>query len=200
MAVRWCSARPGHVVADVCCGSGDIALRLAQVVGKKGRVYGIDFATEQLEYARKKERNSWTPTSRRADVVWMQGDALELPFEEATFDAATCGYGLRNLTDHSRGIQELHRVLKPGGKVAVLDFNHSEDRGVDELQTFLLERIVVPAASTLGVSSEYEYIKESIRSYPTGIRLKQMAMEAGFRKASYYQLGFGLMGCLVAQK
>eukprot|EP00963_Diacronema_lutheri_P014243 scaffold2858_cov659-Pavlova_lutheri.AAC.214 len=200
MAVRWSGAKPGHVAMDACCGSGDIAMRLADVVGRHGKVYGVDFAEEQLAYAKKKESRRATPLSRRAKVEWRQADALHLPFEDETFDAATCGYGLRNLTDHRKGLEELHRVVKPGAKVAVLDFNHAEDEKLDQMQATLLHSVVVPVARSLGVSSEYEYIRDSIQAYPTGAELRALAIDVGFRSASYYPIGFGLMGCLVVQK
>mmetsp|Transcript_6389 Transcript_6389/g.39846 ORF Transcript_6389/g.39846 Transcript_6389/m.39846 type:complete len:249 (+) Transcript_6389:99-845(+) len=200
MAVRWSGAKPGHATMDVCCGSGDMAMRLADVVGCRGKVCGVDFAEEQLAYAKKKESRRPTPLSRRARVEWIQADALQLPFDDETFDAATCGYGLRNLTDHQKGLEEMRRVLKAGAKVAVLDFNHAEDERIDQIQATLLERVVVPVAGSLGVSSEYEYIRDSIQAYPTGSELKALAIDTGFRHASYYQIGLGLMGCLVLQK
>jgi SAM-dependent methyltransferase len=137
MAVRWSGAAPGHAALDVCCGSGDLAFELARVVGATGHVTGLDFAAEMLEDAesRRAAAPGVRPASRPpARMSWVQGDALALPFPDASFDAATMGYGLRNVADIPRALAELARVLKPGASAAVLDFNNSEDPVVDGLQ------------------------------------------------------------------
>lgn len=137
MAVRWSRAAPGHAALDVCCGSGDLAFELARAVGASGSVTGLDFAAEMLDdaEARRAPAASTRPAARPlAAMTWVQGDALALPFADATFDAATMGYGLRNVADIPKALAELARVLKPGASVAVLDFNNSEDALVDGLQ------------------------------------------------------------------
>jgi demethylphylloquinol methyltransferase len=136
MAVRWCGAAPGQAVLDVCCGSGDLALLLADAVGPSGSVTGLDFAADMLTDAARREANAGaeSPGRRAAAVRWVQGDALALPFPDGAFAAATVGYGLRNVADMPAALAELARVVSPGGRVAVLDFNNSENPVVDALQ------------------------------------------------------------------
>ncbi|KAL3146980.1 hypothetical protein ABBQ38_014948 [Trebouxia sp. C0009 RCD-2024] len=199
MAVKWSRASKGQQVLDVCCGSGDLAFRLAEVVGPSGQVVGLDFAQEMLDDA--EARQSLQPARRRnANIDWVQGDAMKLPFPDNSFHAATMGYGLRNVPDPLQALKELYRVLKPGSTVAVLDFNNSEDPFVDQFQEFSLQNIVVPAARLYGLAEEYEYLRPSIKRFATGKQQEELARMAGFAKATHYEIGFGLMGTLVASK
>lgn len=193
-AVQWSGARPGTAALDVCCGSGDLALRLAAVVGPSGAVTGLDFAASQLAVAAGKEGVS----GAACRVAWTEGDATALPFPPASFDAATCGYGLRNVVDRLAALRELRRVLRPGAALAVLDFNHSQDEATTAVQSAFLDTLAVPAARLAGVEPEYAYLKQSIASYPTGPQLMAMAKEVGFQRAVFHELAGGLMGCLVA--
>lgn len=193
MAVKWCQAKRGDTVLDSCCGSGDLAQILREVVGRDGQVVGLDFSQDMLQDAR-------TRDSSNGSIEWVQGDALDLPYPPGYFDAATMGYGLRNVSDIPRALRELHRVLRDGGRVAILDFNNSDDHIVDGLQEFFLESLVVPAAEAEGVGEEYRYLRPSIKKYPKGAALERMARDSGFSFARYYEIGFGLMGCLVCCK
>lgn len=202
MAVKWAGAAPGQRALDVCCGSGDLALLLAAAVGQGGSVTGLDFAADMLQDASSREAAATAdaPWQRSAKVTWVQGDALELPFDDASFDAATMGYGLRNVADIPKALAELRRVLVPGGKAAVLDFNNSSQPLVDSLQGLLLEQVVVPAAASYGLGDEYRYLRPSIKRFPNGREQEALARQVGFRSAVHYEIGFGMMGCLVATK
>ncbi|CAI5930872.1 unnamed protein product [Closterium sp. NIES-65] len=191
-------ARPGDTALDICCGSGDLSLLLAEKVGPSGRVVGLDFAAQQLVVAAQKQQDSYS--ARRVDMRWVEGDALALPFDANSFDAVTMGYGLRNVTSIPRALQEIHRVLKAGSSAAILDFNHTEDPLVAAFQEFALQNAVVPVARMFGLSEEYEYLLPSIRRFPTGRQQEQLAKDAGFSKAVHYEIGGGLMGVLVLQK
>ena len=105
--------RPGDRVLDACCGTGDLALAAARA---GGRVTGLDFSGAMLERARRKSEA----------IEWVQGDVLELPFEDETFDAATIGFGIRNVADLEAGLRELARVLKPGGRLACLEITRPQ--------------------------------------------------------------------------
>lgn len=202
MTVKWSGAAPGCSALDVCCGSGDIAMILAEVVGRTGSVVGLDFSGPMLDDAAVREaskRNSNGGAAAPA-VQWIQGDAMDLPFEEGTFDAATMGYGLRNVANIPKALSELHRVLRPGCRAAILDFNNSQDGLVDGAQEWFLENLVVPAADAKGVGDEYRYLRPSIKNFPQGKAQERLALEAGFKKAKHFEIGFGLMGCLVVLK
>ena len=133
-AVRRSGAAPGDRALDVCCGSGDLTYLLADAVGQQGSVVGFDFAQDMLDYAVQRGHPKPSRNCAPADIEWLQGDAMQLPFGNASFDAATMGYGLRNIADPSKALQELHRVLRPGATAAILDFNNCPDPIVDGLQ------------------------------------------------------------------
>jgi demethylmenaquinone methyltransferase/2-methoxy-6-polyprenyl-1,4-benzoquinol methylase len=196
MAVRWSGAQRGQTCLDLCCGSGDLALLLAQEVGSSGRVVGLDFAAQQLAIAQQRSyRLGWNTV-----ITWLEGDALQLPFDNETFDAITMGYGLRNLSDPLQGLREMQRVLKPGAKVALLDFHRPESPFMQQVQQFYLAQLVVPAAQALGVASEYAYIQPSLDRFPQGAEQIILAQQAGFSTAVHYPLVGGMMGILVAAK
>lgn len=196
MAVCWSGAQAGDTCLDVCCGSGDLAMLLARQVGASGRVYGVDFSAEQLTVAERRSRQAYLPTA----VQWQLGDALALPFEDNTFDAATMGYGLRNLTNIPQGLAELRRVLKPGATAAVLDFHRPQSGLAQQFQRWYLDRIVVPTACEMGLTDEYAYIAPSVDRFPTGAEQVKMAQAAGFETAVHYPIAGGLMGVLVIRR
>lgn len=192
MAVKWSGTAPGCAALDVCCGSGDLALLLAETVGPRGAVTGLDFSAAMLEDAARRPGGD--------AISWIRGDAMDLPFPDASFDAATMGYGLRNVSDIPKALKELHRVLRPGCRAAILDFNNSDDGLVDAAQGWFLENLVVPAADAKGVGDEYRYLRPSIKAFPRGREQEELALAAGFARARHYEIGFGLMGVLVCGK
>ncbi len=196
MAVKWTEAQPGETALDVCCGSGDLALLLAQAVGQAGSVVGLDFAPAQLAIAQERGRDRYPGH----DLTWLEGDALALPFADATFDCATMGYGLRNVVDIPQALRELHRVLKPGTKAAILDFHRPLNPTIQALQTWYLDTIVVPAADRLGLQQDYAYIMPSLERFPQGPEQVTLARTAGFENAIHYPIMGGLMGVLVVTK
>ncbi|CAO2837982.1 unnamed protein product [Amaranthus hypochondriacus] len=196
MAVSWSGAKVGDNVLDICCGSGDLAFLLSEKVGVDGQVLGLDFSREQLLIAssRQQERSS----ACYKNIEWLQGDALNLPFPDDTFDAMTMGYGLRNVVDKERAIQEIFRVLKPGCKVSILDFNKSNQPIPGLIQEWMIDNVVVPVATVYGLADEYKYLKSSIQEFLTGKELEQLALSIGFSDAKFYEISGGLMGNLVA--
>ncbi len=196
MAVRWSDAQPGDCCLDLCCGSGDLARRLARQVGKTGQVYGLDFSVAQLAVAAAQSQRSVQPLN----VSWVEGDALKLPFEAEQFDAATMGYGLRNVLDIPRSLRELYRVLKPGATAAILDFHQPQSAWVSSFQQWYLASLVVPMAESLDLKQEYAYIMPSLERFPTGAAQVELARQAGFGQATHYPIAGGIMGVLVIQK
>lgn len=186
---------------DVCTGTGDLAFLLAQSVGRDGEVVAVDFAADILREAQRRYDSLPRSDRYRTRITFKEGDALRLPFEGNSFDGATIGYGLRNVGDPLVALQELWRVLKPGTRAVVLDFNNPRDAPVvDQFQSVMLSRVVVPVASMMGLGEEYEYLRPSIERFPTGREQERLAKEAGFTSARHYELAGGLMGCLVAEK
>ncbi len=196
MAVKWSGAKPGDRCLDLCCGSGDLAQMLAEKVGRTGQVYGVDFSSAQLAVARDRaDRRGLKPT-----IHWVESDVLTLPFDENQFDCATMGYGLRNVTDILLSLKEIHRVLKPGAKAAILDMHRPSSAWVRSFQQWYLDEVVVPAAHRLGFTEEYAYIAPSLDKFPTGAKQVSLANQAGFASATHYPTAGGTMGVLVIQK
>jgi len=193
MAVKWSHAKPGDMCLDLCCGSGDLALRLGQRVGQTGRVYGVDFSPVQLSIAQERAQRQSSPTP----ITWIEADVLDLPFVDNQFDAATMGYGLRNVTYIPRSLKELHRVLKPGARAAILDFHRPNNTQLRTFQQWYLQNIVVTLAQHLGLTEEYAYINPSLDRFPTGKEQVELARQAGFATATHYPIANGMMGVLV---
>lgn len=198
MTVKWSGAKQGQRVIDLCCGSGDLTFLLADAVGRSGSVVGLDFSAPMLDDAA--ARQTSTSFEALAPIQWVQGDAMQLPFDDESFDAATMGYGLRNVSSIQSALREVHRVLRPSCKAAILDFNNSADPFVDSVQKWMLDNLVVPAADRQGVGDEYRYLRPSIERFPRGKEQEQLSLEAGFSKAVHYEIGFGFMGVLVLTK
>lgn len=196
MTVDWSRAGLGDTCLDVCCGSGDLALLLARRVGAKGKVFGLDFSSAQLAIAAQKATNSFGI----AEISWIQGDALALPFDDDDFDAVTMSYGLRNLTDIPQGLRELRRVLKPGCKAAILDFHQPQSIWLQRFQQWYLTNVVVPTAKRCGLTEEYAYIAPSLERFPNGQVQQFLARKAGFSQAIHYPIAGGLMGVLALTK
>lgn len=196
MAVKWSEAELGDDVLDICCGSGDLALLLAKEVGNRGRVTGLDFASEQLAIAKQRQMIKCP----NVPMDWIEGDALALPFADNRFDCTTMGYGLRNVTDISLSLQELRRVLKPEAKAAILDFHQPNVGYMRAFQQWYLTNVVVPTARDMGLKEEYAYINPSLERFPIGTEQVQLARSAGFSRAVHYPLMGGMMGILVLTK
>lgn len=168
---------PGDRVLDACCGTGDLAVEAER---RGGRVVGLDFAPRMLARARRKS----------GTVEWVQGDALALPFADEEFDAATVGFGVRNLEDLGRGLAELARVLRPGGKLAVLEI--TRPRGILRPFFRLWFDVLVPVAGrVLPGGKAYTYLPASVRRFPGPDDLSALLEGAGFGEVRYRLLGGG---------
>ena len=196
MAIKWSEVKAGDDALDLCCGSGDLALLLAKRVGERGKVTGLDFAGEQLAIARSRQMIKCPAVP----MDWIEGDALRLPFTDNSFDCATMGYGLRNVTNIPLCLQELLRVLKPRAKAAILDFHRPNTSYMKAFQEWYLANIVVPTAESMGVKEEYAYINPSVERFPTGTEQIELAKQAGFSHAVHYPLMGEMMGVLVLTK
>ncbi len=196
MTAKWSAAKPGDTSLDLCCGSGDLSFRLARRVGRNGQVYGVDFSSQLLEIAKKRCQSQYP----QPKITWVEADVLSLPFEDNQFDAATMGYGLRNVTDIHRSLKELHRVLKAGAKAAILDFHRPSNPQLRAFQQWYLGNLVVPIANNLGLKEEYAYISPSLDRFPTGNEQREIARKVGFAAATHYPIANGMMGVLVITK
>ena len=195
MALKWSQPVLGATCLDLCCGSGDLAQMLAQQTGPTGQVYGVDFSSAQLAIAAQRAQKQGLPR-----IHWIEADVLHLPFADQQIDGVTMGYGLRNVSDISACLVEIQRVLKPGGKAAILDFHRPQHPGFRMFQTWYLEHIVVPTAAKFNLTQEYAYLGPSLDRFPQGSEQVNLAFKAGFGKAVHYPIAGGMMGILVVTK
>ena len=171
----------GDRVLDGCCGTGDLAVA-ARKAGGAGEVVGLDFSSRMLERARRKE----------PAIDWIQGDLLELPFEDGSFDAATVGFGVRNVADLERGLDELRRILKPGGRIGILEITRPS--GPLKLFYRLWFDVLIPlAGKILPGGKAYTYLPASVRRFPGKDDLATVIAEAGFRDVAYRTFAGGIV-------
>jgi demethylmenaquinone methyltransferase/2-methoxy-6-polyprenyl-1,4-benzoquinol methylase len=158
------NAAPGSRALDLCCGTGDISFALAQ---RGAETTGLDFSPQMLEVAAQRNQNFHEHITKNPSPTFLQGDAQQLPFPDASFDIVTVGYGLRNLTNWERGVEEMYRVAKPGARLLVLDFGKPPNALWRALY-FTHLRLSVPLIGLLfcGNASAYAYILESLKHYP----------------------------------
>ncbi len=167
--------QPGDRVLDACCGTGDLAVAAER---EGGVVTGLDFSPRMLERARRKS----------ATVTWVEGDLLALPFDDGSFDAATVGFGVRNVADLEAALTELHRVLRPGGRLAILEITHP--RGF--LRPFFslwFDRVVPVLGKVLPGGKAYTYLPASVRRFPGAEELVSLLERRGFEQVRFRLLG-----------
>jgi demethylmenaquinone methyltransferase / 2-methoxy-6-polyprenyl-1,4-benzoquinol methylase len=171
--------RPGDRVLDACCGTGDFAVA-AQRLG--GTVTGLDFAPRMLERARRK----------LPSATWIEGDLLALPFEDGSFESATVGFGVRNVSDLSLGLRELRRVLAPGGRLAILEI--TQPRGVlAPFYRIWFDRIVPLLGKGLKGGEAYSYLPASVRRFPGPDELAALMGESGLGDVQYRTFAGGIV-------
>jgi demethylmenaquinone methyltransferase / 2-methoxy-6-polyprenyl-1,4-benzoquinol methylase len=172
--------RPGDAALDACCGTGDLAL--AALREDAGRVTGLDFSERMLERARRK-----APA-----VEWVEGDLLALPFADGVFDAATVGFGVRNVDDLERGIAELRRVLRQGGRLGILEI--TQPTGVlAPFYRLWFDRLVPLLGRVLPGGSAYTYLPASVRRFPGPDELVRVLEDAGFGQVRYRTFAAGIV-------
>jgi demethylmenaquinone methyltransferase / 2-methoxy-6-polyprenyl-1,4-benzoquinol methylase len=178
---------PGGTALDVATGTGDLALELARRVGPSGRVVGSDFSERMLALARAKAQGLGLP------VDFEVANALELPYGNDSFDAATVGFGARNFADLRTGLEEMVRVVRPGGRVVVLEITTPTRPPLSTLLEVWFETIVPRLGRLAGDSQAYSYLPQSVRRFPGPAALAELMWAVGLRDIGWLQTAGGII-------
>ena len=185
-------------VLDLCTGTGDLALGMVRP-GRTGArtVIGMDFAAEMLRYAQRKIRRA----ELEPRVTLVRGDATSIPCPDGAFDAATVAYGIRNVVDTAAACRELHRVLRPGGRLVILEFGQPRIPGVKTAYRWYFQHLLPRVGRMVSQHGEaYSYLPASVERFPAGAAFSALLREAGFARVEHVSMTFGISYMYVADK
>jgi demethylmenaquinone methyltransferase/2-methoxy-6-polyprenyl-1,4-benzoquinol methylase len=182
--------RPGNKVLDLAGGTGDLTAKFSKLVGREGKVILADINSSMLNVGRDKLRDKGLVQN----IEYVQANAEYLPFEENTFDVVTIAFGLRNVTDKDKALRSIYSVLKPGGRLLVLEFSKPEHELVNKAYDFYSFNILPKMGELVAKDgASYQYLAESIRMHPDQETLKDMMDNAGFEQTTYKNLTGGVV-------
>ncbi|MEQ6377282.1 demethylmenaquinone methyltransferase [Bacillaceae bacterium S4-13-58] len=186
----------GDTALDVCCGTGDWTLALAEKVGTRGQVIGLDFSKNMLSVGEKKIKEL-----EISQVSFIHGNAMKLPFQENSFDYVTIGFGLRNVPDYEQVLREMRRVVKPGGKVVCLETSQPTIPVFRQVYYFYF-KYFMPLFGRLFAKSykEYQWLHESARDFPGREDLKSLFEEVGLNNVEVKSYTAGVAAMHMGQK
>ena len=187
-AVAAAALVPGDAALDVCCGTGDLSLQLASRVDPGGYVVGCDFSEPMLDLAREK-----AAVVGASGVRFEWADALELPYDSASFAAVTVGFGVRNLSDLDLGLREMSRVLRAGGRLVILEITQPQRAPLSIFYSLWFDRIVPLIGKASGDPEAYGYLPESVRNFPDPRTLAQKMDSVGLGEIRYTVLAGGII-------
>ncbi len=188
--IAQAAVRNGQYILDVASGTGDLAKAFARLAGSQGKVVITDINEAMLQVG----RDRLTDAGIISNVEFVLADAEQLPFPDNYFDCITIAFGLRNVTNKSAALSSMYRILKPGGKLLILEFSHPQSPILNKLYD-LYSFHVIPRLGQLVASDRdsYQYLVESIRMHPDQETLKSMLQEAGFEDVDYHNLNGGIV-------
>lgn len=184
-AVKLTAARPGDRLLDVATGTGKVAADLHARAQPGGNVLGVDISPRMIGVARRRFGD-------RLGLEFVVGDALALPTQDATFDAATIAFGMRNLPDYGQGFAELARSVRPGGRVVCLEIARPRSRPARVLQ-FWFDRIVPVLGRIVGQGEAYGYLVRSVKGYPSPDRIAEIMREVGLTNVTWHPMSGGIV-------
>ena len=187
---------PRGAILDVCTGTGDLALAYRAKSGPGVRIVASDFCRPMLDRAALKGSRSG------AAIEWVEADAMELPFSAAAFDLVTVAFGLRNIADTSRGLAEMARVCRPGGKLAILEFSLPKNAVVRRSYLWYFRNVLprIGNAVARNRSDAYTYLNRSVEAFPEGEALAAVVRAAGFERVELVPLSFGIATLTIATR
>ncbi|TCK04738.1 bifunctional demethylmenaquinone methyltransferase/2-methoxy-6-polyprenyl-1,4-benzoquinol methylase UbiE [Marinobacterium mangrovicola] len=190
LTIEQSGARAGMKVLDIAGGTGDLTLKFSRIVGPTGGVVLADINDSMLKVGRDKLINS----GAAGNIEYVQANAECLPFEDNSFDIITIAFGLRNVTDKDAALASMNRVLKPGGKLMVLEFSKTNNPLLTKAYDFYSFNVLPQMGRVIANDSEsYRYLAESIRMHPDQETLKQMMANAGFVNCRYQNMTGGVV-------
>lgn len=195
-AVKQIKFEESGKVLDVATGTADVALQIAAATPSSVSITGIDFSEQMIELGRVKTNKSLF--SGRITLLVAPCEAI--PFEDNTFDAATIAFGIRNVVDRLAGLKEMHRVLKPGGRVVILEFSNPKSKLFKALYNFYFLRILPAIGGLFSQFSAYKYLPDSVLEFPTQEEFKKIMAAAGFSNSVHHDLTFGISTVYVGDK
>jgi len=188
--IELSGVRKGNAVLDIAGGTGDLAARFAQIVGPDGRVVLADINNSMLQVGRDKLLDR----GLQGNLEFVQADAQSLPFPDDSFDCITIAFGLRNVTDKDAALRSMLRVLKPGGRLLVLEFSKPENELLSKAYDAYSFRVLPLMGRLVANDSEsYQYLAESIRMHPDQDTLRDMMEDAGFSNCEYHNMTGGVV-------
>ena len=188
--IELSGVRKGNAVLDIAGGTGDLAARFADIVGPTGRVVLADINDSMLKVGRDKLLDG----GRLGNLEFVQADAQYLPFPDDSFDCITIAFGLRNVTDKALALRSMLRVLKPGGRLLVLEFSKPENQLLSKAyDTYSFRVLPFMGRLVANDSDSYQYLAESIRMHPDQETLRDMMEDAGFTRCEYHNMTGGIV-------
>lgn len=189
-AVARCGLKPGGRGLDVCCGTGMLALEMARAIDGRGEVTGLDFCENMLARAGENIAKS----SYKGIIKLVQGNAVDLPFPDGSFDCSIIGFALRNVPDIEKTIREMARVVRPGGRVVSLELS-KPSAPVFKQAYYLYFNRIVPILGKMGVGLDgpYSYLPNSLKDFPHQSEIKEMFEAEGLRDCRYHELTGGIV-------
>lgn len=195
-AVQKVKFSPQGKILDIATGTGDLALATARSTPSSVAITGIDFCPEMIELARPKVEKEGM--SSRIDFAVAPCEAI--PYPDHTFDSVTIAFGIRNVVDRMLGLKEMHRVLKPGGRVVILEFSTPRSMLFREIYRFYFHRLLPRIAGLFSRFDAYKYLPESVSEFPDQQEFAKMMTEAGFVTVSHQDLTFGIATIYLGEK
>jgi demethylmenaquinone methyltransferase/2-methoxy-6-polyprenyl-1,4-benzoquinol methylase len=192
-AVKLAQVRPGDVVADIACGTGDLAIKFRDAAEGPQRVIGIDFTLEMLPIAIRKSNSDQSDRP----MLFINGDAQSIPMSDASADVVSIAFGIRNVADPATAIREFHRILRPGGRLVILEFSLPTNAPLRAIYNFYFYKILPRTATWISGdrTGAYKYLPRSVNTFIGRSEMCRMMEDGGFSDVSQHSMTFGICVC-----